>query len=114
MNPLLKLQQEAREEFDGSYGDFFTETPNCKGCKNSFEGDTRHRRHCIADAHDFLDNLVSKSYNAGRSEMREELRSAIVSNKAALTMKWDSDKQQSWAYDKLLTLLDEAGKENNN
>lgn len=45
------------EEFDGSYGDLFTGTDSCKGCKNSYDGDIRHRRHCIVDIKDFIRNL---------------------------------------------------------
>lgn len=63
------------EEFDGCYGDLFTESDDCKGCKNSFEGDTRHRRHCIVDVKDWL--------RSKRKEWENEARRLIHSRRIA-------------------------------
>lgn len=46
-----------------------------------------------------------------KSEAVREFKSEILRQKSRLTMKWDSGKQQSWAYDKMLEYLAQQAKE---
>lgn len=89
-------EREWEKEFEDSYGDFFTENNDCKGCKKSFDGDTRHRRHCIVDVKSFIRQVEDRAVERFRISIKGKIKELDIGRDEEADKKRDSLK---WYHD---------------